>query len=83
MLAYVTGPPTVYYGDDGNVHVMYAVNDDFVTLVFRSDENYQSLTEEQDRAYLHASTERSRRMYPQMFETPVVVQDVTDLAVGF
>lgn len=86
MLAYVTGEPTVFYGDSGNVHVMYPVDDDYVTLVFRSDENYQRLDEEQDRAYLHASTERSRRLYPQLFETPAPVvfnQDADDHAVAF
>ncbi len=63
---YVTGPPLVEHGDGGNVLVTYLAADDVVTLAFRTDENYQSLMEVQDRGYALSSAERSRRLYPEL-----------------
>lgn len=63
---YITGPPLVEHGDDGNVLVHYLTADDVLTISFRTDENYQSLMEIQDRAYALSAAERSRRLFPQL-----------------
>lgn len=67
-VVYVSGPPTVEYGETGNVLLHFPVNaDDTITLSFKSDEHYQSAMEVADRAYLFASTAKSQRLYPSLW----------------